>query len=637
MQQIDRYTLIKKLGQGGMGVVYEVRDPRLNRRVAIKLLPGHLLGNPEMRRRFEQEAQTIAQLQHPNIVKILDYGEYTTDQLSFQPYFVMELLEGGSLEDRLQQGQPLPLAEIKRILDQLAPAFDAAHNMNIVHRDVKPGNILFDRNNIPYLSDFGIARLAATSSITSIGTPGYMAPEQYTARSGIDGRTDVYQLGVTIYQMVAGFLPFQGAQQQMMYQHLNVEPPRLHLLDPHLPQLWSAVVAKALAKDPADRYSTVSALITALERPDYTPTEILPKPPPVLEPTVLLPERTLPSTVAVPKTALWGGGGIVVLLLLLMVASFFWNREVEPALTSMMTSEGAEIAFVTATDTLTPLPTNTSTLTPTPLPTETPIPTSTPLPTETSTPTATPSPTKTPTPTLTPSPTNTLLPQAGDVMTVTLPAGDVEVAMVYVPAGVFTMGSDYGSSDEQPVHEVDVDAFWIDRTEVTNVQFVVFATVTNYVSRATVEPANHPVVHVTWQDAVAFCKWRGAALPTEAQWEKAARGMDARIYPWGNTFDKTKLNYAGSDGRLMPVGHYPEGVSPYGALDMAGSVWEWTNSPYRRYPYVSLNNYENKGESIVLRGGSFLFGESVTRTSFRNNLTPFARYYNVGYRCASGF
>ncbi|TEU10572.1 MAG: TIR domain-containing protein [Anaerolineales bacterium] len=238
------------------------------------------------------------------------------------------------------------------------------------------------------------------------------------------------------------------------------------------------------------------------------------------------------------------------------------------------------------------------------------------------------------------------------------PTPSAPPGMVYVPAGEFIMGSNEGESDEQPVHTVYLDAFYIDKYEVTNTQYrkCVEAgacdtpgTITYYDNA---DYAQHPVSYVNWNDADAYCRWAGKRLPTEAEWEKAARGIDGQVYPWGNTFDGTKLNFADKntsfdwsdsnwdDGyaATAPGGSYPDGASPYGALDMSGNVWEWvadwhdegyySRSPKRNPPGPDSDEYR------VLRGGSWAIDLGHARCAFRNWSYPWLRFDDVGFRCA---
>jgi formylglycine-generating enzyme required for sulfatase activity len=314
-------------------------------------------------------------------------------------------------------------------------------------------------------------------------------------------------------------------------------------------------------------------------------------------------------------------------------------------------SAATPIAIATLAPTAASAPTNTMLPTaPIPFPpTDTPRPlaTITPQPTDTPRPTAT----------LTPKPTDTPRPTA----TPTLGIGSTQVAlidgapMVYVPAGEFVMGSN-DHDDEKPPHTVYLDAFWMDKFEVTNALYKKCvdagkcATPSERKSntRATYYGTspfdNFPVIYVSWNDARAFCAWAGKRLPTEAEWEKSARGPatsanNPRIFPWGNAFDKTLLNSAeGGKRDTTAIGSYPTGASLYGALDLAGNVWEWTADWYDATYYKTspTRNPRNDaaGQQRVLRGGSWYDQQSFVRAASRISYLPDQRYPDVGFRCA---
>jgi len=222
-----------------------------------------------------------------------------------------------------------------------------------------------------------------------------------------------------------------------------------------------------------------------------------------------------------------------------------------------------------------------------------------------------------------------------------------DVLMVLIPAGPFTMGSDTGGEDEAPAHQVDLPAFKIDRFEVTNADFARFVEATGYQTDAEKAGStntwrsyaegrdNHPVVKVSWNDARAYCEWAGKRLPTEAEWEKAARGTDGRTYPWGNEYDPKKLNAKDSGIRgTTAVGSYPEGASPYGLLDMAGNVWEWTADWYQGYPGSTYQSPYYGEQFKVLRGGGWFETAEFVRTTTRNANSVTAANDDAGFRCA---
>ncbi|GAB4541161.1 MAG: hypothetical protein Kow0063_31760 [Anaerolineae bacterium] len=221
--------------------------------------------------------------------------------------------------------------------------------------------------------------------------------------------------------------------------------------------------------------------------------------------------------------------------------------------------------------------------------------------------------------------------------------------MATIPAGPFTMGYDGGLADETPPHQVELPEYQIDLFEVTNAQFASFVEATGYQSEAERAGSNrvwrdewgegednHPVVRVTWNDAIAYCEWAGKRLPTEAEWEKAARGPEGFIYPWGNTYDAAKAN--GRDSGLrstVAVGSYGEGVSPYGVFDMAGNVREWTADPgYFPYPGNNTPSSYYGDELRVLRGGGWFDDAADLRTTRRNPTSPTAANWDIGFRCA---
>jgi serine/threonine-protein kinase len=250
-----------------MAMVYLARDPAFERQVAIKVIPPQYTQDPQFRARFEREAKVIAALEHPYIVPVYDYGEEGD-----QPYIVMRFMPGGTLADRIY-GKPMPLTQVIPILQRLADAVDAAHRNNIIHCDLKPSNVLFDVDGRAFLSDFGIARLLETSSaaipgaLGLIGTPAYMSPEQCAGETNLDGRSDVYSLGLILYEMLNGNHPFgdsSDATEAMLRKQVSEPPPPLDLERLGLPDEVNAVLAWALAKQPEARYPTAGALARAL-------------------------------------------------------------------------------------------------------------------------------------------------------------------------------------------------------------------------------------------------------------------------------------------------------------------------------------------------------------------------------------
>src|SRR4051812_6364097 len=279
----DRYEISEEIGRGGMGVVFRGRDIRLRRAVAIKLLPPELAFREEVRTRFLREAQTAAQLSHPNVVPI-----YSVDEVNGLVFFVMALVDGESLGAYLKRERRAPLEFARRVLRDVADALAYAHARSIVHRDIKPDNILMDRvTGRTLVSDFGIARAAEGDSrltVTGIavGTPAYMSPEQATGERDIDGRSDLYSLGVVGYQMVTGELPFSATNTpSMLLKHMNDVPRPPRELRGDLPPGLAHGIERALAKKPADRWPDAAAFRDALsdDRPRApSPSAAAPRP-----------------------------------------------------------------------------------------------------------------------------------------------------------------------------------------------------------------------------------------------------------------------------------------------------------------------------------------------------------------------
>ena len=260
-EQFGRYEIRSKLGKGGMATVYLAYDPRFDREVALKVLPEVFLHDDNFRQRFEREARIIARLEHKAIVPVYDFGEHRS-----QPYLVMRHMAGDSLATRLEEQHQLTSNEILKIVQRIASALDEAHRHGIIHRDLKPGNILFDQYGDAYLADFGIAKLGeATASLTGntiVGTPAYMSPEQVHGRKTIDGRSDIYTLGIILYELLTGQVPYHAETpvQQMMAHVLEPVPDLQTISEWNLPEDCSAIIKKAMAKEPDERHSTAGEL-----------------------------------------------------------------------------------------------------------------------------------------------------------------------------------------------------------------------------------------------------------------------------------------------------------------------------------------------------------------------------------------
>ncbi len=273
-RHLGQYEIIALLGEGGMATVYRARQKSVRREVAVKVIDPRLVKTAQFIARFEREAQTVASLSHPHILKVFDYGQ--EDDLV---YLVMELLTGGSLAEWIRKG-PLPPVVASRLLDQIAPALDYAHRRSIIHRDLKPQNVLLDEDQNAFLSDFGIAKLLDETTVLThpgavMGTPAYMAPEQWKGGELVDSRSDIYALGIILFEMLTGRLPFAGDTPfRIMHMHIYEPPPLVQQVMPQLPSGIDQVIGKALAKDREERFVSASSLAEAFKDALHRSTQV---------------------------------------------------------------------------------------------------------------------------------------------------------------------------------------------------------------------------------------------------------------------------------------------------------------------------------------------------------------------------
>jgi formylglycine-generating enzyme required for sulfatase activity/tRNA A-37 threonylcarbamoyl transferase component Bud32 len=661
-QSLGRYHILEQLGEGGMATVYKAYDTRLERDVAIKVIRREVFSPLMLDRvlkRFEREAKALAKLSHPNIVHIHDYGEYQGS-----PYLVMEYLPGGTLKKHL--GTPVPWKQAVHLLLPVARALQFAHREGIVHRDIKPSNILITLSGEPMLSDFGIAKLlehedtiTITSTGVGVGTPEYMAPEQGMGK-GIDARADIYSLGVVFYELITAHKPFTAdTPMAVILKHMTDPLPRPQKFVPDLPESVEKVLIKALAKNLDERFADMGVFITAMENlvgiqtaektvhSDLEEDEgtnskvtyaqgITQTTDSKLTFDQMAAQQTAKKESPSPRSKPGGiksqylVGGLVLggVLLLCGLGGILLGRSIfspiEPGITESVPTQ-VEVSSYQPT-----------------------LPIAVALPSDTLRPTDPPPPT---------APIATTEPRAGE----TEYSGPDNMVVAYIPSGEFSMGSSDGYADEAPIHRVYLDGFWMDQTEVTNnmyrqcVQSGACNRPSDSLYYSDADFGDSPVVYVSWSDARSYCTWAGRRLPTEAEWEKAARGTDGRVYPWGDSFscrygnfdDEKQYDKDMVDGgpdcdgftSLAPVGSFPSGESPYGILDMAGNVWEWVSDWYSNGYYRNSPSSDPEGPSSgsmrVIRGGSWNMTEVVMRTTNRLKLEPFDSNYYVGFRCVT--
>jgi serine/threonine protein kinase len=649
-----RYRITSLIGEGGMGEVYLATDKQTRQPVAVKILARQLSAKPEALERFRREAQTLRKLDHPNIVKFVDTFEHKG-----QYVIVMEYTPGGSLYHLLKTGS-LPIERARQISLDLCDALIRAHRLNIIHRDIKPENVLIDRDGTPKLADFGVARLSEntrlTRSGTQVGTPYYMAPEAWEGKM-LDAQADIWSLGVMLFEMLAGAVPFNGdTGAAVMNKVLTTEPPDLKKLRPDTPAHLAKVVTRMLTRDREQRFQSMREVALDLERGAVAPVKSGPEketiglaeehvhkdPGEVLSVEGYRLEQSLP--VETSNEVRREGQKMPVHIIPRVDEKFVlehvevvkgtttrtlpdWRRTVSNSNLRLIGRLVGGLLIISllfwgASKLLLNLPA-------TPELTQTSIP----------------------------------LTQTTISLTSELSIGSTMISnkdgmtLVYVPAGEFTMGSDSGDFNEKPIHTVYLDAFWIDQTEVTNAIYAkcvqdskcVQPKVTTYYNDANY--ASHPVVYVSWNDAKAYCSWADRRLPTEAEWEKAARGQDGTIYPWGNIFDGKLLNFCDTncpifwanpsfdDGYadVAPVGSYPSGKSMYDVLDMAGNVWEWVADWYSNLYYAGSPASNPlgpvSGQYRVLRGGSHQEQSVDVRSSNRDGSEPSLASLDRGFRC----
>ena len=660
----NRYRIARLVGQGGFGAVYRAWDMALEQPVALKENTGN---GGDTQRQFEREAKLLAGLRHSNLPRVIDHFIIPGQG----QYLVMDFVEGKSLGALLRERNlPFEEADAVKWVGQVSEALTYLHTRTppIIHRDIKPDNIILTNDGRAMLVDFGISKIFDESKGTTTGaqavTHGYSPLEQY-GRGKTDARSDIYSLGATLYTLLTGLVPPDAPD--LVNGLETLRPPRQ--ANPALSESTSAAIMAAITPSISQRISSAARfeqLLAVKSPPAARGTVIAPM---TRDATYLAPMTTPPASIPSPASGapprdtntgkakrsvpVWGW----VVALVALVALSAWagisltgrdssSGETPEPPTTESVAAGETPATATAPFTATPSRTAVSTASPTVTPTSGSRTGGNPDP---------PVPTARPTATVTLTPTPTTQPQArfqaGDIRVVD--RGGVEVEQVFVPAGSFMMGSEEGDEDEQPVHEVTLDAFWIDRTEVTNEQFQACRytgscqwSIFSSGSSQTRDDyrydrifSYYPVIYVSWLDASDFCAWAGSRLPTEAEWEYAARGPEGFTYPWGNNGPSTDLlNFDANVGDTSRVGSYPGGASWVSALDMAGNVWEWVNDRYDEEYYQNSPGGNPRGpvsgEYRVLRGGAWINDDLSARSFVRSHILRSSAVNDVGFRCA---
>ena len=624
-----KYEVERELGKGGMGAVFLARHRVLDMKVAIKTI--HTL-DPASRAWFVKEGLALAKLSHANVVRVLDAGEE-----GGIPYLVSEFVEGEPLSGVIRREAPMPAARAIGMVRPILEGLSHLHQKGVLHRDLKPDNILVTPDGGLKIVDFGLAHVggAPDSSKTQVGvvmgTPDYISPELACGKPA-DARSDLYAVGVILFQMLSGHVPFAGKSlPEILMQHIGTPPPDLRSVRADVPEAVAAVVARALAKEPQQRWGTAREMLSALDSaPDDTRRAVRQGPVPKAP-------AAPPAAPPVPPPAPRSGTPLKVLAvlvsLLIVKALATHHRKVKEA----QASAAAPSATIAA-----------------------------------------PSPSASPS---TPAPSPAAF-QPGQGAA--LDPDD----MVVIPAGAFQMGEAPDEAaprpglrgvlnrrgrgvhqrSEEPVHSVYVDAFRIDRREVTRARFQRFVENTGYVTDAEKRGFSvmfengrrlevrglswrHPlsaqgsaewrpdlaVTHVSWNDAQAFCSWAGKRLPTEAEWEKAARGgLVSALYPWGDEAPYRRAWYAIRDG-AHDVGRWPP--NGYGLFDVAGNAVEWCADWFDPQYYKFGPERNPRGPAIgakrVMRGGAWYMDGETGRCAWRGAAVPESSHWGTGFRTAA--
>lgn len=615
-EKIGDYEVISSLGKGGFGSVYKAKAGNGDI-VAIKVLNPQALDNERVVKKFFHEAMILAKLSHPNITRLM---EFFPDGQNYA--IVMEFVEGTELKKILQQNKgPLPFDMGYKIANQALDAFQYAHENGILHRDIKPANIVINQQGDCKLMDFGIAKMSSTAShdtAASMLSIHYVPPERFDRSREVDVRSDIYSLGLVLYEIFAGRRPFSATEtSQIMFAHLNEIPDPPEKFSPALPKSISQAISKSLEKDPDDRFKTFAEFKKAIQvqQDEFDDATSIMGSEDYLEKTIALveaaekKEATKAPGKKMPKWVLAAAAAAV-----LVVAGVVGFLVLGRGKTETPVTDGAP-----QTQTVTKK-------------IEEP---------------AEPGGTK----------------NAKGYWEVTHPADGA--AVIAVPAGEFTMGSDKYSA-EKPVQKITLNKYYIDKLLVTNAMFQKFVDATKYATDAEkagagmvrigrrwkkVEGASwkkpdgltditgkedHPVSQVSYNDALAYCQWAKRDLPTEAQWEKAARGTDGREYPWGNDEpNDTMANFDNIVGNTTKVKQYEKGQSHFGANDMAGNVYQWCKDWYGEGERAAKNPAgPAQGTDRVIKGGSFLEGAESLRSANRDRYEPSYSSFLFGFRCA---
>jgi formylglycine-generating enzyme required for sulfatase activity len=583
--RIGKYELQEYLG-GGMSHVYRARDTLIGRTVAVKILTDKGREDADVKARFLAEARTAGNISHENILGIYDFGEDD----DHHPFMVMEFLRGEDLRSAIKKQHTGDMRNRMRIALEIGRALDYIHGQKIVHRDLKPENVHISPNGQVKLMDFGISKtegLDLTRTGYMVGTPYYMAPEQVTG-GPLTGQADVYSFGILLYELITGTHAVSGdTMERIFYAVLNEAIPLEPMQRAGAPTGLCRLVIACTAKAPAERPQGFETICRDLEQLMASPDVG------VVDPeaeTLIMPERQ-PGPLGAVAAASPAMNAPEVLSQKPQVPapaaptpepkkpSWLW-----PAV-GVALAAAVGLVFVMRPH----------------------------------------------------APAASIAPTAAAGSTVTADLKPTIITktgeMVLVPAGAFL----FGEKKEQ----AELPAFYIDRTEVTNEAYSHFLSATHREPPPDfpTDKQRYPVVGVTIEDAKAFAAWAGKRLPKALEWEKAARGSDGRLYPWGNTAEKARANVG--TGELQPAEEFVGGASPSGALQMIGNAWEFvdeTAQPSARtleYFQDKLKPAPTAAETWYrIRGEAFNDPKLEETVIWDSGMVPARwREANLGFRC----
>jgi serine/threonine protein kinase/formylglycine-generating enzyme required for sulfatase activity len=657
---VGQFRIEKLLGRGGMAVVYLARQLDLDREVAVKVLSAKLTADPRQVDQFAREARALAKLEHPNVVTVYAFGKEEDGVV----WLAAQLVRGGSLRNLLDEKKKFSPAEATSFVAQIGRGLLEAHKLGIVHRDIKPDNVLVGAGPTLKITDFGLARMAGDPAASFgggevVGTPHYMSPEQVDAMPDVDGRTDIYALGATFYHLLTGVTPFKGASTlELLLKHVN-EP----LVPPHerpegkgVSAELSRIVCRMMAKDRAQRYATLDEVLRDLEAPAKAVETVVAKAAEV-KPSLLLADQLPPLRAGAMRTvrprsvnyaavALVAASALALGLGVGPLRAVLADQDAQDALDPA--EEAARHALARLRPTLEPRP-----------PAERLDALRRFVAARPATKVA--GEVRAEAQALeeqlarervaeatglldaaeghlaagggglgaaldalaaVPQDLRALAAERADALQARLEGELTARGVRWMPAGPLRAG------EGARARTVVVTGLFVDRTEVTCAQYARFVAATSAAPPAAWggptppdEVAALPVTGVSLRDAAAYALWRGGRVPTAVEWEKAARGApEPRTFPWGDDEDPQACNWAGaSTGRALPAGSAPRDVSPYGCVDMAGNVAELT---------------VGEGGVAAARGGSFLTQAlACTRGAFQQELAPTDAHAAVGFRC----